>query len=458
MYTDQFKDEQYSYWKYLSKAGKAMDVQKNIGRYQNFNDEKIPIFLKAFFEKEGLSPTLAKHFFWFNLHLQLSILYLSLIAFFNIAGIFIFFNSLRKYLLIGKTFNFYKLFLVTCLNLWGFWICKEWEHSLTERKDPLLHTKCSFLVNSKLWKRFWKLKKKSNPFRFNKPQDLIVVEKLCFSPELKHSYFKHLKDYLLFFKQDREINEKTHIYPKKSLWHKPYKYILKNINLTIKRGSFNVIIGCNGSGKTTLIKSLINLNENITGRVLWNGLDITKINKNVFARNVSYIPQFLNIYQSLKVIDFLTFARYPYKDKNEYAILKAIQESECVEFADKNLDSLSGGQKQKILLASILVQEADTIILDEPTSFLDIKNQHIFLESLKKLNSEGKTIIMILHDLQQAINYANNLIVMKEGEVYASGTPNEVITEELLRDVFNIGCTLYKNNTELEIQDIYAIS
>lgn len=454
----ELRDDNYSFWKYLSKAGEAMNTQRNIARYSGFNDESISYFLNKFFNSENLTKDLINHFFRFNLHLQLSLLFIALFAFFFIASVFIFFNNLRKCIIIGKSFNFYKLLLCTFLNLWGFFICKDWERSLWERKDPLVLQRSPVLAESELWNKFRRFRKKADPFRFKKPEDLIVVENLYFSPDLKHSSFKHLKDQFLFFKDNKEVNEKEHIHHKKTLWNKDHKYILKNINLTIKRGSFNVIIGCNGSGKTTLIKSLINLNENTTGRILWNGLDITKINKNVFARNVSYIPQFLNIYQSLKVVDFLSFARYPYKDNNEVTILKAIRDSGCIEFADKNLDSLSGGQKQKILLASILVQEADTIILDEPTSFLDIKNQHIFLESLKKLNSEGKTIIMILHDLQQAINYANNLIVMKEGEVYASGTPEEIINEELLRDVFNIGCKIYKNNAEIEIQDIYAIS
>ncbi|AEG73460.1 Iron(III) dicitrate transport ATP-binding protein fecE [Mycoplasma haemofelis Ohio2] len=462
----------YSYIELLKNSGESMSTQHNLSRLYNYQNKELPNLVKKFFRISGGSTSsnsspdvtnLTYYFWWFNLHLQLSMVYISLFVFLSILTITSFFKTLWNSILLCRVFNFYKL-LICLIPLWGFVMAHAWEQELFERVDPLLNKRCLSLLRSNAYKSFMKLRGVKYPFESSFGNYLLLVENLYFSPLMKHSTTKHLKDQYALLRNHREVDEGSHVYTKKPLFGGKEEYILKNINLAISKGSFNVIIGPNGSGKTTLIKTLLNLNENFMGKVIWNGQSVSNINRTSFAQKVSYIPQFLSIHQSLSVTDYLSFARYPYRNSNsnnekndEYVIMKAIRDSGCLPFAHKNLDELSGGQKQKILLASILVQEADVIVLDEPTSFLDIKNQHLFLESLKSLNKRGKTIIMILHDLQQSINYASNLIVMKDGELYASGTPKEVVTKDMLREVFSIDCQLSNNNGYLGIEEIYAI-
>ncbi|AEW45756.2 Iron(III) dicitrate transport ATP-binding protein fecE [Mycoplasma haemocanis str. Illinois] len=462
----------YSYIELLKNSGESMSTQHNLSRLHNYQNQELPNLIKKFFgisnshtSSNGVTDiaNLTYYFWLFNLHLQLSIIYISLFIFLSILSITSFFKSLWNSILLCRVFNFYKL-LICLIPLWGFVMVYSWERELLEKADPLLNKRCLSLLRSSAYKSFMKLRGVKYPFDSSFGNYLLLVENLYFSPLMKHSTTKHLRDQYALLRNHREVDEGSHVYTKKPFFGGEEDYILKNINLAISKGSFNVIIGPNGSGKTTLIKTLLNLNENFMGKVIWNGQSVSNINRTSFAQKVSYIPQFLSIHQSLSVTDYLKFARYPYRNSHsnneqndEYIIMKAIRDSGCLPFAHKNLDELSGGQKQKILLASILVQEAEVIVLDEPTSFLDIKNQHLFLESLKRLNKNGKTIIMILHDLQQSINYASNLIVMKNGEIYASGAPKEVVTKEMLREVFSIDCKLSYNNGYLDIEEIYAI-
>lgn len=194
------------------------------------------------------------------------------------------------------------------------------------------------------------------------------------------------------------------------------------------------------------------------------GKRLSHLNRTAFAREVSYIPQFLNLQNAISVIDFLEFARYPYRqlfgnspEVDRQLSEQAIGKNNCEHLRDRMINELSGGQKQKIILTSVLVQEAEIIVLDEPTSYLDIKNQHQFLEILAQMHSKGKTIITILHDLRQSLKYADHLIVLNEGRIMASGRPEEIVNRHLLRDVFKIDCDISHTPQGVELNNIYAL-
>lgn len=143
--------------------------------------------------------------------------------------------------------------------------------------------------------------------------------------------------------------------------------------------------------------------------------------------------------------DFVSFGRLPHAkltanltNEDQKIIRQALVQTDTLQFANKFMEDLSGGQRQRVIIAAILVQKTDTIILDEPNSFLDLKNQIELLKILKQLQQQNKTIIVILHDLNRAIQYSTDLIIFKEGAIYAKGKPNVIINEQLLGDVFGI--------------------
>lgn len=221
------------------------------------------------------------------------------------------------------------------------------------------------------------------------------------------------------------------------------------------------ILGANGSGKSTLLKTLINHNKNYTGSIKWAGTNLKNINLKSFAQNVAIISQGYNFNYATKVYDFIAFGRSPYLKMmsalgpEDHAIIQqAMAQLSITDLADKLVSELSGGQQQKLLIAIALAQQTKTIILDEPTTFLDIKNQYELLEMLKKLHLQNKTIIAVLHDLNQAIQYSEELILMKDGMIYAHGRPEQVINEDSLKAVFNFSGKLVQDQDHLYLVNL----
>lgn len=231
------------------------------------------------------------------------------------------------------------------------------------------------------------------------------------------------------------------------------KKILKNISFDMYSGEIVGVIGPNGSGKTTLLKTLNNINEKNSGTIKVKGKDISEFEDKELARNISFMNQNTNIGFDFPCIDVVVLGRYPYLDKfQEYSkkdmeiARKYMELTNTLKFQDKSILSLSGGERQRVLFAKTLTQEAQIVLLDEPTASLDMKYEDEIFRILQGVKEEGKSIIAIIHNLRTAIKYCDRLILLSEGEIIQCGTPEEVITEENLKKIYNIDVRVYKNS------------
>ncbi|AEO26529.1 iron compound ABC transporter [Listeria monocytogenes FSL R2-561] len=222
--------------------------------------------------------------------------------------------------------------------------------------------------------------------------------------------------------------------------------ILKNVSFTIQKNKINTIVGPNGSGKSTLLEILARLLSPNSGDVLLEGKSIFEWKAKEFAQNVAIVHQSNVLPNELMVKELLYFGRLPYKNwrmtrtkEDDLAVEWALMQTELTEKAEKFVDSLSGGERQRVFIATALVQDTPILLLDEPTTFLDMYFQLEILELVKRLNQEENlTIVMILHDLNQALMYSDHLIVMKNGEVVAKGEPEELLTTDLIAETYGV--------------------
>ncbi|EMV4617673.1 ABC transporter ATP-binding protein [Listeria monocytogenes] len=222
--------------------------------------------------------------------------------------------------------------------------------------------------------------------------------------------------------------------------------ILKNVSFTIQKNKINTIVGPNGSGKSTLLEILARLLSPNSGDVLLEGKSIFEWKAKEFAQNVAIVHQSNVLPNELMVKELLYFGRLPYKNwrmtrtkEDDLAVERALMQTELTEKAEKFVDSLSGGERQRVFIATALVQDTPILLLDEPTTFLDMYFQLEILELVKRLNQEENlTIVMILHDLNQALMYSDHLIVMKNGEVVAKGEPEELLTTDLIAETYGV--------------------
>ncbi|EAD3141876.1 ABC transporter ATP-binding protein [Listeria monocytogenes] len=221
---------------------------------------------------------------------------------------------------------------------------------------------------------------------------------------------------------------------------------LKNVSFTIQKNKINTIVGPNGSGKSTLLEILARLLSPDSGDVLLEGKSIFEWKAKEFAQNVAIVHQNNVLPNELTVKELLYFGRLPYKNwrmtrtkEDDLAVERALVQTELTEKAEKFVDSLSGGERQRVFIATALVQDTPVLLLDEPTTFLDMYFQLEILELVKQLNQEENlTIVMILHDLNQALTYSDHLIVMKNGGVVAKGEPGELLTTELIAETYGV--------------------
>ncbi|EIM2014854.1 ABC transporter ATP-binding protein [Listeria monocytogenes] len=222
--------------------------------------------------------------------------------------------------------------------------------------------------------------------------------------------------------------------------------ILKNVSFTIQKNKINTIVGPNGSGKSTLLEILARLLSPNSGDVLLEGKSIFEWKAKEFAQNVAIVHQSNVLPNELMVKELLYFGRLPYKNwrmtrtkEDDLAVERALMQTELTEKAEKFVDSLSGGERQRVFIATALVQDTPILLLDEPATFLDMYFQLEILELVKRLNQEENlTIVMILHDLNQALMYSDHLIVMKNGEVVAKGEPEELLTTDLIAETYGV--------------------
>lgn len=221
--------------------------------------------------------------------------------------------------------------------------------------------------------------------------------------------------------------------------------IVHSLDLETPSGQITALIGPNGCGKSTLLRGLARLLKPKVGSVLLNGHAIQTIPTKQLAKELGILPQAPVAPEGITVRELVAQGRYPHQDwfqqwshADEDALQKALTLTTLTSLADRAVDTLSGGQRQRAWIAMALAQETDILLLDEPTTYLDLAHQLEVLELLVKLNQEGKTIIMVLHDLNHAAHYADHLIVLADGRMIAQGSSHEVITEEIIRDVFGV--------------------
>lgn len=222
--------------------------------------------------------------------------------------------------------------------------------------------------------------------------------------------------------------------------------IITNLDLQIAPGKISVIVGANACGKSTLLKSMSRLITPREGKVILDGKEVHRTPAKELARTLGLLPQSPIAPEGITVVDLVGRGRNPHQtmfhrwNKNDdAAVAAALSATNSLELADREVDELSGGQRQRVWIAMALAQETDILLLDEPTTYLDVAHQVEILDLLSDLNErQGTTVVMVLHDLNLAARYADNLIAIKDGQVYAAGTVEEVFTTEMIRDVFGM--------------------
>jgi iron complex transport system ATP-binding protein len=226
--------------------------------------------------------------------------------------------------------------------------------------------------------------------------------------------------------------------------------IVSHLNLTIPAGQITVLVGPNGCGKSTLLRGLARLLKPKRGRVCLDGADIFSLSTRSVAKRLAMLPQNPIAPEGLTVRDLVAQGRYPYQtwwqqwsQLDEQRVEAAIAKTDLISYINHPVDQLSGGQRQRAWIAMTLAQDTDILLLDEPTTFLDLAHQIEVLELLHDLNQqEGRTIVMVLHDLNQACRYADYLVAMRQGAIYAQGKPADVMTPDLVRQVFEVECQI----------------
>ena len=220
------------------------------------------------------------------------------------------------------------------------------------------------------------------------------------------------------------------------------------LNLVVPAGSFTAIVGPNACGKSTLLRVLSRLLKPTAGRVVLDGRAISSYPSRQVAQRLGLLPQSSIAPDGITVTDLVGRGRFPYQSalrqwsrEDERAVTEALHDTGIADLADRLVDELSGGQRQRVWVAMVLAQQTPLMLLDEPTTFLDIAHQLEVLELLAVLNrSHGRTIVAVLHDLNHAARYASRVIAMRDGAIVTAGTPAEVFTEELVERIFDLPC------------------
>lgn len=221
--------------------------------------------------------------------------------------------------------------------------------------------------------------------------------------------------------------------------------VLDGLSVDVPADSLTMIIGPNGCGKSTLLSTFAGILKPSAGDVLVDGEDSARLSARERALCLSLLPQTAIVPTGVTVASLVARGRFPHqrmfaqwRPDDEKAVLAALEATGTTELADRFVDELSGGQRQRVWIAMLLAQETDIMLLDEPTSFLDIAHQFDLLELLRTLHEQGRTQVVVLHDLNQAARYATHLIVMKDGAIVTTGRPDEVLTADLVREVFEL--------------------
>lgn len=231
------------------------------------------------------------------------------------------------------------------------------------------------------------------------------------------------------------------------------EWVLENISFEIKNGEFLGIIGPNGSGKTTLLKIINRILVPQEGSIWIGDINIDEIKRNALARTIAVVPQDSPMTFPFSVEEIVLMGRAPhlgklrFEGKKDYEIARgAMEMTDTLSFADRSINELSGGEKQRILIARALAQQPQIILLDESTAFLDIKHQIDFFDLTKTLNKkQGLTVISVTHDINLASLYCDRIILLNAGNIHCMGTPDEVITESNIKAVYETDVLVDRN-------------
>lgn len=222
--------------------------------------------------------------------------------------------------------------------------------------------------------------------------------------------------------------------------------IIRDLSATFPAGKITTIVGPNGCGKSTLLRAMSGLLNLDTGTVSVDGQNISEMKRKDVARILGMLPQSPVAPEGLLVSDLVARGRHPHQawfrqwsSTDEDAVFEALKQTGSADLASRTLDELSGGQRQRVWISMVLAQNTNILFLDEPTTYLDLATSVDILELVDSLRQElGRTVVMVLHDLNLAVRYSDYLVVMKDGQVIASGIPAEVITAELLQEAFDL--------------------
>lgn len=231
------------------------------------------------------------------------------------------------------------------------------------------------------------------------------------------------------------------------------KSVLKDISFSVEKGQFISIIGPNGSGKSTLLKNLANIYSPLKGNIEIDGKNISNYNKKELARKIALVPQDTTISYDFSVFDVALMGRFPYigrfekeSEKDYKMVVDALKLTNTFHLRDRSINEISGGERQRVIIARALIQEPDIIFLDEPTSHLDINHQIDLLTLLKNLNKEkNTTIILVIHDINLACRYSDKIVLMDDGKILSEGNPEEVITRENIEEAYGLNVIIEEN-------------
>ncbi|MYW67973.1 ATP-binding cassette domain-containing protein [Streptomyces sp. SID8379] len=228
------------------------------------------------------------------------------------------------------------------------------------------------------------------------------------------------------------------------------RVVVRELDLAVPDGQVTVIVGPNACGKSTTLRALGRLLKPAGGSVVLDGKALAELPTKRIAQQIGLLPQTPVAPEAITVADLVSRGRQPHQhwwqqwsDADERAVTEAMERTDVAALADRGVDELSGGQRQRVWIAMALAQETEILLLDEPTTYLDISHQVEVLDLVRQLNHDkGRTVAVVLHDLNQAARYADHLVAMKEGRIVAEGEPGKVVTAELVREVFGLECVV----------------
>lgn len=225
--------------------------------------------------------------------------------------------------------------------------------------------------------------------------------------------------------------------------------VVHQVDLAVPEGELTVVVGPNACGKSTLLKALARMLPPSAGQVVLDGASIHRLGSKEVARRLGLLPQGPTAPDGITVTDLVARGRYPHQSllrqwspADEAAVVEAMVAADVVDLAERNVDELSGGQRQRVWIAMALAQQTPLLLLDEPTTYLDIAHQVEVLNLARRLQRAGRTVVLVLHELHLAFRYATHLVVMRDGRIVAQGSPSDVVTAALVEEVFDLPCEI----------------